>query len=135
MLWACRCAVSCSFALPSYAVSSSRAWTGSPVSLITQRLCTELHSAERPSKGCCLVLTVMFLPECWTPGPTKPQLKLHKRLVGYKMQMYSIVSGPSFCYLSGHFQKAFLHNIMETQLSRKNNNNNNFSTWSRLSRA
>lgn len=83
--------------------------TGSPVSLITQRLCTELHSAERPSKGCCLVLTVMFLPECWTPGPTKPQLKLHKKLVGYKMQMYSTVGGPSFCYLSGHFQKVFLH--------------------------
>lgn len=64
---------------------------------------------ERPSKGCCSALAVMFLPEYWTPGPMKPQLKLHKKLVGYKMQTYSIVSGPSFCYLSGHFQKAFLH--------------------------
>lgn len=30
----------------------------------------------------------MFLPECWTPGPTKPQLMLHKMLVGYKMQTH-----------------------------------------------
>lgn len=29
-------------------------------------------------------LAVMFLPDCWTPRPTKPQLVLHEKLVGYK---------------------------------------------------
>lgn len=48
----------------------------------------QLRSAEGPGEGCCLALAVMFLPECWTPGPTKPQLILHKKLDGYKMQTH-----------------------------------------------
>lgn len=54
-----------------------------------QRLGMALRSAQGPGEGCWLALAVMFLPESWTPGPTKPPLMLHEKLVGYKTPTHS----------------------------------------------
>lgn len=37
----------------------------------------------------------MFLPECRTPGPVKPQLMLHNMLGGYKMQTHLCSVAPN----------------------------------------
>lgn len=82
----------------------------SPAVLLSPQLCRELPESmgrvssfshppkgsgrstawqRGPREGCWLALAVMFPPERRTPRPTKPQLRLHEKLAGYKTQTHS----------------------------------------------
>lgn len=71
---------------PSYPASSLRAQAGSPVSLIPPKARCRALLCTGAQRRLLRALAVMFLPERRTPGPLKPQLMLHKMLVGCQKQ-------------------------------------------------
>lgn len=90
VLWACLWAAwcppegSCGSAL--CPASSLRAQAESPVSLIPPKARRRALLRTGAQQGLSRALPVMFLPERWTPRPSKLQLMLHKMLVGYQKQ-------------------------------------------------